>query len=139
VKILKTLDALKDEVKSQDPIDSAAAELGVANIIASYADARKTRAKAAVEEVIGDKIAETKAAATKYKSKQAAQAAGAERIIVITCNAPAQRLDAEQFANNLIKAGIKKEIVDDCRDRAYKSSSPATSFTVADARDAFGK
>ena len=133
VKIQQTLDKLNDPVQSQDPLDAIAAEYSVAASIASYAEARKNTAKKALEEVAAKQINDTRERAKTHKSKQSGQVSGAVRTVIITCNAPATRLDADAFVNELIKAGVKQAVVEAAREKAMKQSAPATSYAVAEA------
>lgn len=133
IKVQQTLDKLTDVVQSQDPLDQAAAEYAVAAAIASYADARKNHAKKALEEVASATIDATRNRARQHMSKQSGQVSGALRTVLITCNAPAMRLDVDQFVNELIKAGVKQNIIEAAREKSMKQSSPATSYAVAEA------
>lgn len=133
VKVQQTLDKLTDVVQSQDPLDQIAAEYSVAATIASYAEARKNQAKKALEEAASKTVNETRERAKQFHSKQSGQVSGAVRTVLITCNAPATRLDADQFVNELIKAGVKQSVIEAAREKSMKQSSPATSYAVAEA------
>lgn len=133
IKVQQTLDKLTDVVQSQDPLDQIAAEYAVAAAIASYADARKNLAKKRLEEAASKVINDTRERARQHNSKQSGQVSGAVRTVLITCNAPAMRLDADQFTNELIKAGVKQSVIEAAREKSMKQSSPATSYAVAEA------
>ena len=129
--IIKKLDALRSSGKSQDPLDAIGGELFVATIIKRYGDKRYKNAVEHLTDFAPDKVRETKELATKREMKTEAFMKGAEYIVGISCNAPAERLDAKQFYNELIKLGVKKEIVDKAQAAAMKQSAPATSFSAA--------
>lgn len=138
-KISKTLDAFKDTSTSQDPIDSVAGEYAIADAIASYANSRKDRAKKHLVATISKDIDATKTRAEKHLSKQSTTLQGAEKLVIISCNAPAQKIDVDALCNALIKRGVSLDLINAAKEIARTYASPATSFTIAQVGDGNGK
>lgn len=130
----KALSALQPTAKSQDPLDPVADELRIATRIKRYAEARYKGALSAVELVVGkDKVQAVRDNATKLGFKSERQFQGAEYHVLVSCNAPASRLDVDAFINKLVKAGIDRSLLEQCQLAATKQSAPATSFSVVEA------
>ena len=139
-KISKTLDAFKDTSTSQDPIDSVAGEYAIADAIASYANSRKDRAKKHLVATISKDIDATKTRAEKHLSKQSTTLQGAEKLVIISCNAPAQTIDVDVLCNYLVKRGLVDVAkLNEAKEVAKTYRSPATSFTIAQVGDGNGK
>lgn len=128
--IIKKLDAIRRTTTSNDPLDVIGEELAIATVMKRYANKRYDNA---IEDVIANEpatVAATKAKAFTNELKAEHVWRGNEYVVSMGSNAPVQRVDAAAFYNELIKAGVKKEIVDAAQKRATKKNAPATSFTA---------
>lgn len=126
--IERILEKIKPPHGANNAVDVLADEFEVAAAINRYAKKRYDRAVDAIISHDPSQVGDTRLRATDSKSRQEHTWRGSKRIIVCICNSPVSRVDSAAFYNELLKAGVARNILDDAKSKATKTNAPATSF-----------
>jgi len=110
---------------TQDAVDRQAAEFMVANLLRIHADKRYEAAKKAITESYDKEVAEIRKAATNTMIKTTWSVAGVDWSICLAANRPASRCDVDELRTELVRLGVKADLIDKAIDKVTKPSTPA--------------
>jgi hypothetical protein len=118
------------ELLTQDKLDIAAAEFAITNAVRKYGSARYDRSKEVLLDLI---IAEVDKVRERAIDSQvtATHAIHTQNFhITLRANAPAKKVDVTKLITELLKAGIAREVITACTERATVEAAPALYINV---------
>jgi hypothetical protein len=135
-RVIRSISDFEAPKTTQDAVDKAAAEYMTANLLRQYAVKRYDRAKAVITENYEEKVNEVKAIATRNMQKSSYTVIGADWQVVINANKPVVVHKVEDLRTELVKRGVKAELIDEAMTAVEKKNQPAVTIeatpTMAD-------
>jgi len=130
-RVIRSISDFPAPKTTQDAVDSAAAEFVTANLLRQYATKRYDRAKAVIVEAYEAKIEEVKARAVKDMQKSTYTIIGADWQVVLSANKPVEVYKVDELRTQLIKLGVKAELIDEAKAAIKKHNAPAVSVEAS--------
>jgi hypothetical protein len=110
---------------TQDAVDQLAAELAVASLLRSQADKRYDSVKRRLLADYSDAIAALLEEASDNMVKTSKLLHGEDWLISLTANKPALKCDVDELRTELIRMGVKIDLIDKAVKRVTKKAKPA--------------
>jgi len=111
---------------TQDAVDQAASELYTADLLRRNAEARYEAAKHAIMENHSITVDLVRRTATERMQKYTDYTLGEDWRIEISANTPSKRVNVNELRTELIRRGVKVDLIDACIKEVEKTSAPAT-------------
>jgi hypothetical protein len=111
---------------TQDAVDQMAAELYTAELLRSNANARYDDAKGNIMENNELTIGLVRSRATSYMKKYTDYTDGVDWRIEFNANTPSKRVSVDELRTELVRRGVKVDLIDECIAKVEKLSTPAT-------------
>lgn len=128
--VIQCIRDFKAPKTTQDALDRACAEYLVANMLRQQADKRYEYAKKTIVEAHEVDIAKVRNAAVQLMQKSSTLIKGGEWVLTIAANKPATKVDADELRTQLVKMGVKAELIDEAITLVEKKLTPALNITV---------
>jgi len=130
--ILQIIKGIQPEETSQDSLASVCAEYAIADRIRKVADARFEEAKRELFAFpdVELEIAAAKEEATSTDMTSNTNVSADGFLVAIRANKPVTAVDAKKMYNELIKAGVNRDVLDNALEEATTKRSPACVVTV---------
>ena len=111
---------------TQDAVDQMAAELYTAELLRSNANARYDAAKKTVIESNSLTVDLVRKTATERMTKYTDYTDGEDWRIEVSANTPSKRVSVDELRTELVRSGVKVDLIDKCIKEVEKLSAPAT-------------
>jgi hypothetical protein len=111
---------------TQDAVDRMAAELATAALMRTNAEKRYENIKRMVFDEFSAYINQVRDEASTHMQKSTHDVVGEEWQINLAANKPSLRVDTDELRTELIKQGVKVDIIDTAINKVSKKATPAT-------------
>lgn len=123
--VIHNITAITAPKTSQDAVDKLAAEFITANLIRMHAERRYDAIKKRINEDYEGRIAALRSSATLAMTKTSETLAGADWCLTFSANKPATRVDVDELRTELVRRGIKVDLIDAAIGKVSKPATPA--------------
>lgn len=128
---IQCIASLEAPKTTQDSVDQLAAELSVASLLRTYAEKRYEAVKRRVVTDYEAAISELRENAAATMTKTATTIMGEDYCISLNANRPAMRVDTDELRTELVRLGIKVDLIDKAIKRVTKKATPALIMNAA--------
>jgi len=128
---IQSIQDFKAPRTTQDRLDIAAAEFATANYLRQQADKRYDIAKSVIVGMTNDEVELIRKQAMETMTKSTISMAGEDWCITLACNKPASSCKSDDLRTELVKLGVKVELIDAAIKKATKYFAPALNIVAA--------
>jgi uncharacterized protein YhaN len=132
---IQSIQNFKAPKTTQDAVDQIAAELAVASLLRTQADKRYDAVKRRILADYDQQISALLEQASDTMTKSSTLLHGEDWLISLNANKPALKCDVDELRTELVRMGVKIDIIDKAVKRVTKKAKPALILNAAPLTD----